>query len=177
MDHSSTSSDFSPHTLSLWDPSTSMFPRTRLSPLLFPLSASLFHHTNYQWPGRHLCLFLVQIKVYYFQAVKKSETGISGTSANYVQDSCRTLCVDSQSPITQKKPDNGRQRRIWNQITLIIPSSPPAHFLPFKPHIHDINSVEKEVKVCVMWTEQLVDSIFHFLTYCFVVRHSFSAKF
>lgn len=83
-------------------------------------------------------------------------------SANYVQDSCRTLCVDSQSPITQKKPDNGRQRRIWNQILLIIPSSPSAHFLPFKPHIHDINSVEKEVRECVMWTEQLVDSIFHF---------------
>lgn len=93
-----------------------------------------------------------------------------------VQDSCRTVCVDSQSPTTQEKPDNGKQRRIWKQMPLIIPSPPLARFVTFKPHIHSVSSVgERSQRICVMWTEQLVDSVFHFSVCGFVAGHSFSA--
>lgn len=66
--------------------------------------------------------------------------------ASHAPGSGRTLYIDSQSPTTQEKPDNGKERRTWNQMPPIILSPPLAHFLPFKPHIHNINSVGKEVK-------------------------------
>lgn len=38
------------------------------------------------------------------------------------------------------------KRMMWNQMLFKIPSPPLPHFLLFKPHIHSINSVGKEVK-------------------------------
>lgn len=38
-------------------------------------------------------------------------------------------------------------------------------------------SGERSQRICVMWTEQSVDSLFHFSIYFFVIRHSTRAQF
>lgn len=49
----------------------------------------------------------------------------------------------------RRKSQIMRKRMMWNQMLLKMPSPPLPHFLPFKPLIHSINSVGKEVKAFV----------------------------
>lgn len=54
--------------------------------------------------------------------------------------------ADSRFLIIQEKLDNEKKKWICTQMDLIIPSPPLAHFISLKVHIHNINSVGKEVK-------------------------------